>query len=77
MTPDDAAKPPCPRCTSHDARCLHTVWVEGKGMSKRRRECLVCGQRYTTYEAVVDVRQHELVIRIAGSTAILAPTRYP
>ncbi len=43
----------CPYCQAGDSRVVDTRKV-GKSV-RRRRECLHCGQRFTTYEDVVPV----------------------
>jgi len=43
----------CPYCGATDARVVDTREV-GDGI-RRRRECLACSQRYTTYEQVAKV----------------------
>lgn len=44
----------CPFCSSNDSRVIDTRDAEG-GI-RRRRECLGCGRRFTTYERVVPLR---------------------
>lgn len=42
----------CPYCSSTDTRVLEKRDVEEQGITRRRRECLKCGKRFTTYERV-------------------------
>lgn len=42
----------CPACASQDSRVLDSRPVEDGTSIKRRRECPVCGKRFTTYEVV-------------------------
>ena len=42
----------CPICNSQDSRVLDSRPVEDGASIKRRRECPVCGKRFTTYEVV-------------------------
>ena len=42
----------CPSCNSSDSRVLDSRPVEDGASIKRRRECPVCGRRFTTYEVV-------------------------
>ena len=52
----------CPYCGSPDSRVVDTREV-GDGI-RRRRECQVCEQRYTTYEQVAKV--HLLIVKRDG-----------
>ncbi len=42
----------CPVCNSPDSRVVDSRPVEEDRSIKRRRECPVCGKRFTTYEVV-------------------------
>ncbi len=42
----------CPSCNSADSRVLDSRPVDEGASIKRRRECPVCGRRFTTYEVV-------------------------
>jgi transcriptional repressor NrdR len=43
----------CPRCTCQDDKVVDSRAVkEGAGV-RRRRECLNCGHRFTTYEGII------------------------
>ena len=43
----------CPTCKS-DTKVLETRYMEENNSMKRRRECLNCGKRFTTYEKLED-----------------------
>ena len=42
----------CPFCQSHDTQVLESRAVEEGSTIRRRRECIKCGKRFTTYERV-------------------------
>ncbi len=42
----------CPNCNSHDSKVLESRDVENGTALRRRRQCLSCGHRFTTYERV-------------------------
>ncbi|MBQ4072048.1 MAG: transcriptional repressor NrdR [Clostridia bacterium] len=42
----------CPVCNCQDSRVLDSRPVEEGASIKRRRECVSCGRRFTTYEVV-------------------------
>ena len=45
----------CPRCTSQDDKVVDSRAAEDGSAIRRRRECLACGQRFTTYERLEEV----------------------
>jgi transcriptional repressor NrdR len=45
----------CPRCASPDDRVVDSRAADDGSAIRRRRECLVCGQRFTTYERLEEV----------------------
>lgn len=45
----------CPACNYQDSRVVDSRPVEDGSSIKRRRECPVCGKRFTTYEVVDSV----------------------
>lgn len=45
----------CPFCTSSLSRVVDKRGVDGRGEIRRRRECLKCGKRFTTYERLADL----------------------
>ncbi|HLI24623.1 MAG TPA: transcriptional regulator NrdR [Acidimicrobiales bacterium] len=40
----------CPRCAAVDDKVVDSRTAEDGAAIRRRRECLVCGRRFTTYE---------------------------
>ena len=55
----------CPHCAAEDSKVLDTRPVDENNSIKRRRECLVCHGRFTTYE-IVDVL-NPIVVKKDGS----------
>ena len=45
----------CPACNNPDSRVLDSRPIDEGASIKRRRECPVCGKRFTTYEVVDNV----------------------
>lgn len=45
----------CPYCTSQDSEVVETRVSEDGTNIRRRRNCLSCGKRYTTYERIENV----------------------
>lgn len=46
----------CPFCKSLISKVIDKRSVIGRGEIRRRRECLKCGKRFTTYEGLADLR---------------------
>ncbi|NCU30354.1 transcriptional repressor NrdR [Candidatus Saccharibacteria bacterium] len=42
----------CPKCTHDDSKVIESRDTSERDSIRRRRECLSCGYRYTTYERV-------------------------
>ena len=40
----------CPFCEAEDTKVIDSRLVAGGDQERRRRECLTCGDRYTTFE---------------------------
>ena len=40
----------CPFCAANDTRVIDSRLVSGGGQVRRRRECLSCNERFTTFE---------------------------
>ncbi|MBQ3528796.1 MAG: transcriptional repressor NrdR [Clostridia bacterium] len=55
----------CPSCGSEDIKVVDSRPVEDNNSIRRRRECLVCHNRFTTYE-VIDAFQ-PVVLKKDGS----------
>ena len=47
---DSLARVRCPSCASNEDRVVDSREVEGGAAVRRRRECLSCGNRFTTFE---------------------------
>jgi transcriptional repressor NrdR len=45
----------CPRCSSADDKVVDSRSAEDGAAIRRRRECLSCGRRFTTYERLEEV----------------------
>jgi transcriptional repressor NrdR len=45
----------CPRCSSIDDKVVDSRAAEDGSAIRRRRECLGCGRRFTTYERLEEV----------------------
>ncbi len=45
----------CPYCRNDKDRVVDSRSAEDSAVIRRRRECLECGRRYTTYERVEDI----------------------
>ncbi len=54
----------CPRCSQEDDKVVDSRAVRDGRAVRRRRECLACGERFTTYEAVET--QPVLVVKRSG-----------
>ena len=46
----------CPFCGSDQNKVIDKRQVFGKGEIRRRRECLKCGKRFTTYEILAKLK---------------------
>jgi len=42
----------CPHCNSDKTKVIDKRRTEDLGVNRRRRECLSCGKRFTTYERI-------------------------
>jgi len=45
----------CPACAADDDKVIDSRATDDGGAVRRRRECLACGSRFTTYERVGEV----------------------
>ena len=61
----------CPRCGSDEDKVVDSRAVRDGRAVRRRRECLACGERYTTYEAVET--RPVLVVKRSGRAGGLRP----
>ena len=55
----------CPYCTYHESKVLDSRATESKTTIRRRRECLDCNERFTTYERIDELPV--MVIKKDGS----------
>ena len=56
----------CPACRSNDDKVVDSRLAEDSAVIRRRRECLACGRRFTTYERVEEAPL--LIRKRAGAT---------
>ena len=56
----------CPYCHANDDKVVDSRLAEEATAIRRRRECIGCGRRYTTYERVEDVPL--VVLKRSGDT---------
>lgn len=54
----------CPFCQHHDSKVLDTSH-DSHGGIRRRRECLKCGQRFSSYERAIQARP--LIVKQDGT----------
>jgi transcriptional repressor NrdR len=55
----------CPYCQSMDDKVIDSRMADGGSATRRRRECLACGRRYTTFERVEEVQV--IVVKRSGN----------
>lgn len=60
----------CPFCQSSLSKVVDKRSVESRGEIRRRRECLKCGKRFTTYEMISAIEI--LVIKKDGKKELFA-----
>src|SRR5213079_478113 len=46
----------CPACSSLDDKVVDSRLADDGGAIRRRRECLACGRRFTTFERTEEAR---------------------
>ncbi len=46
----------CPKCNYYETKVIDTRQTEDGFKIRRRRECISCGQRFTTYEKVEEMQ---------------------
>lgn len=46
----------CPYCNSLSSKVIDKRTVNGRGEIRRRRECLSCSKRFTTYEGLASLK---------------------
>ena len=73
----------CPYCSYGESRVIDSRPTDEGERIRRRRECLKCGKRFTTYEVIETVpvvvikkdRSRETFDRISFSTVCFAPAK--
>lgn len=63
----------CPFCGLADSRVVDSRETDSKDAIRRRRECNVCGQRFTTYEKIEEIPI--TVVKRDGSTELFHPDK--
>ena len=58
----------CPFCSADDDKVVDSRPADDAAAVRRRRECLVCGRRFTTYERV-----EELPVMVAKRSGVVEP----
>jgi transcriptional repressor NrdR len=58
----------CPFCSADDDKVVDSRPSDDAATVRRRRECLVCGRRFTTYERV-----EELPVMVAKRSGVIEP----
>jgi transcriptional repressor NrdR len=63
----------CPYCGALDSRVVDSRDTDAKEAVRRRRECVACGQRFTTYEKIEEIPI--TVVKRDGSTELFHPEK--
>jgi transcriptional repressor NrdR len=63
----------CPYCGGHDDRVVDSREASGGEAIRRRRECLSCGRRFTSYERIEEVPA--MVIKKDGRRELFDPQK--
>ncbi|MGH9116206.1 MAG: transcriptional regulator NrdR [Acidimicrobiales bacterium] len=63
----------CPHCSSQDDRVVDSRATDEGAAIRRRRECLECGRRFTTYERLEEVPL--VVIKRSGAREPFEPAK--
>ena len=63
----------CPFCGYLESKVLDSRPAEGGGSIRRRRECLSCQKRFTTYEVVESIQR--VLLALAATQEVPRPTR--
>jgi transcriptional repressor NrdR len=63
----------CPYSGALDSRVVNSRDTDAKEAVRRRRECAVCGQRFTTYEKIEEIPI--TVVKRDGSTELFHPEK--
>lgn len=63
----------CPKCTTGGTKVIESREVNGGESIRRRRECLKCSNRYTTYERIE--RPNLIVVKKDGTRELFDRTK--
>jgi transcriptional repressor NrdR len=63
----------CPYCSADDDKVVDSRPADDSAAVRRRRECLVCGRRFTTYERLEEVPL--LVVKRSGAKVPFAAAK--
>lgn len=63
----------CPHCDANESRVLESRTLDGESSLRRRRECVLCARRFTTYERIETVPL--MVVKRDGSRQAFAPNK--
>jgi len=63
----------CPFCSSADSRVVDSRETDSSEAVRRRRECIACGQRFTTYEKIEEIPI--TVVKRDGTTELFHPEK--
>lgn len=63
----------CPFCASNEIKVIDSRDTESQDAVRRRRECIDCGKRFTTYERVEE--QPLTVIKRGGEREVFSRTK--
>jgi len=63
----------CPYCGHSESRVVDSRETESKEAIRRRRECIACSQRFTTYEMIEQIPI--TVVKRDGSTELFYPEK--
>jgi transcriptional repressor NrdR len=63
----------CPFCSADDDKVVDSRPSDDAASVRRRRECLACGKRYTTYERIEELPL--LVVKRSGATVPFDPQK--
>ncbi len=63
----------CPYCGRDESRVIDSRDTDGRDAIRRRRECVACGQRFTTYEKIEEIPI--IVTKRDGSSELFHPDK--
>lgn len=56
----------CPKCKGFNDRIVNCRPKQDQEITRRRRECLDCGHRWTTYEIITESVKDEKLLDFLG-----------